>query len=268
MRCEGWVGGGGGVGQWWWVSSFISGKEESLQVEFGQPFSAKLIEIGLNNSFKDTNGKIEGSDDGETWIPLADTINAEESVEFIDERNVRHISFDLDLVGKYRHYRYLSEASSAVWLEYLCFYQTKPPGTLTPCQYSEIPVATITSSLRLAPKNVGNAAPNSWWLSDLASGDPEWLKLSYQQPFVAKKATMIVKQTNQGVSPTLEGSNDGENWEKLAEIEQEESLEEHIDERGFRHFSLTLDNDKPFQYYRFYSKPSSFVWIEYLRFQE
>ena len=263
------------VGQWWWVSgSYLQPKlqkSEWVQLNYTSSFLARQIKIGIDNKFQSEYAIIQGSNDDANWVELAD-LNALDNPEYhIDERNVKHISIVLNQMEHYKQYRFYAETTNPVWLEYLCVYQSDPvPTTDQACEndnaLSNIPSKIITSSSMLAPINIDNKEPKSWWLSELGSGNEEWLQISYQIPFVADRVEIVVKQSSQGETPTIQGSFNGNNWTVITSISPNKYSDEWIDDQGFRHFEISLNNLQGFQYYRYHSKPTSFVWLRYLRF--
>ena len=270
-------------GQWWWVSGADSQsiaqsdlqpnvqKSEWIQLNYNSAFLARQIKIGLDNQFQSEQAIIQGSNDETNWIELVDLNSLNNIEQYVDERNVRHISIELNHGEIYKKYRFYSELTDSIWLEYLCVYQSYPTPEPTKdqvCENSRTPNKTITYNSMLAPGNIDNADPKSWWVSELGSGNEEWLQVSYQLPFVADRVEIVVKKSNQGKAVSLQGSLDGKNWTVIKYLSLNEYSNKLIDEQGFRHLEVILNDQKAFQYYRYHSKPTSFVWLQYLRLFE
>ena len=268
------------AGQWWWVSGFTSQpgsqpnaqtnlpKSEWVQLDYASPFLAQQIKIGISNQFQSTTALIQGSNNGIDWVELADLNTSNNMEDYTDQRNVKHITIELNHSEQYKQYRFYSQPTDSVWLEYMCVFPSPPtpaPATDQTCDNSNTPSTATTSSYRLAPLNIDNPNPTSWWLSELGSGNEEWLQIKYQLPFVAVRVEIVVKQSNQGDSASIQGSTDGTNWEVITTLSSNNCLEERTDEQGFRHCKILLNNEKGFEYYRYHSEPTSFVWLQYFR---
>lgn len=261
--------------QWWWVSASDSDSDEWVALEYSELFVAVQVDIGFSNQYQGKNVVIGVSANGANstdWVKLADVNALDNQQEYIDNRNVRHISFTLNNIEAYKQYRFHSEQTNSVWLEYFCVYQLNSASesiTNQVCENSKTPSKTFTSSLMFAPKNINNSEPKSWWLSELGSGNEEWLQISYQLGFVAKRVEIVVKQSNQGEKPSLQGSNDGIDWvDIVTNLSTNEFPNEWIDEQGFRHFEVMLNNKKGYRFYRYYSAATSLVWLKYLHFSD
>ena len=87
-------------------------------------------------------------------------------------------------------------------------------------------------------------------------------------PVVVKGVEIVIKQFNQGETVSIEGSLGGENWTVITALSLDQYPDEWTDEQGFRHVEIALDNQKSFQYYRYHSMPTSFVWSQYLHFSK
>ncbi|NQZ12357.1 MAG: discoidin domain-containing protein [Algicola sp.] len=264
------------AGQWWWVSASGSGQDEWVQLDYSEAFYPAQIEIGLYQRFGINNPMIQGSHDGEHWEEVATVDNPANVEDYTDERNVRHIRITPDSTLEYQHYRFSArpvESAESVWLEYLCFSQTAIPQSQpqlqpqgTPCENRLEPVSSSASSYRLAAQNIASPEPNSWWVSELASGDEQWISIQYNESFVAKRANLVVKSRYQGKDPTLQGSNDGQVWIPIVKLNPSGYPGESTDEQGFRQLELSLDHGVAYSHYRYHSSPSSFVWLQFLSF--
>lgn len=246
-----------GESHWWWVSDFNSNKEEWLQLNYLEPFVVTQVDIGLNNAYPIRDAQIQGSNDGSVWDDLVDVAskNISDSKQYVE-----HISLSLNSNNPYKYYRLLTQPTEAIWLEYFCLYSSSDTNDF-PCESSELHLNTKASSYKFSAINVNSPEPDTWWVSDLASGKEEWLQVSYNQPVLAKQVSVVIKQDNQGVLPEIQGSNDGDSWEILAPVSMNVYPGEYMDDDGFRHFSIDLDISDGYRHYRYYSKISDFILI-------
>ena len=102
----------------------------------------------------------------------------------------------------------------------------------------------------------------------MAANQPQWLAISYQQEFSAKSASIVVKQSNQGTDVTLQGSNNGQDWDDIVSLDDSPYSVDFVDSRNFRHIQVPLNNNASYSHYRYSSGATSFVWLEYLSFTE
>lgn len=102
----------------YWMSPVNSNKEEWVQLTFDTPFMANQVQIVLNNGRQGSNPKIQGSKDGITWNTLATFIYYNYPN---DDRNFRHITFSFDNTEAFTYYRYHSDPTVYVLIEYLHF---------------------------------------------------------------------------------------------------------------------------------------------------
>jgi len=254
---------------WLWVSGINSQNNEWFQLDFESEFVATGFKIGFSESYSLESAAVEGSNDGVNWINLVNvdsTIAASDSL--VLQRNVRYRVYLFNHQEPYSKYRFVSDPQDAVWLERFCLYEVSIPQNTQACEVSAEPVASSASSYKLGADNVVSADIESWWISDLASGVEEWIQLSYQDGFVATKVAISVHQNNAGDTPQIQASNNGELWKTIATIKSNSYPGEVIDDRLFRHFNLELDNTESFNHYRYYSNPTSFLWLEYLYFYD
>lgn len=258
------------AGQWWWLSAPDRQNPQWVQLDYNNAFLPLQVEIGLNADFQGREGKIQGSNDGDNWVELL-AIDSQAIEDRLDQRNVRHLRFALADTGEYRHYRFFSAPSApaeSVWLEYLCFARSPTPeGITTPCENREVPLSTGASGFGLGAENIANPEQKSGWVSLLASGREEWVAIEYDQPLLAKTASLVVKQAYQGDTPTLQGSNDGQDWTPIHSIKAAQYPAEFTDAQGFRHVEITLEHDQPYRHYRYHALPSAFVWLQSLDFR-
>jgi hypothetical protein len=232
----------------YWMSAVNSGNEEWVTISYPEPFVAKHVSIVLNNGRQGTNPKIQGSTDGVNWINLGN-FNAFDYPN--DSRNFRHIDFVLDNTDSYKYYRYHSDPTVYLLIEYLNIQ----------------PEVSVTSSSQYSffkPENVLSSSNKTSWLSGDNTGNEEWIAISYHEPFVAKHVSIILVNGRQGTNPKIQGSTDGVTWTTLANIN---AFDYPDDSHNCRHINLELDNTNPYKYYRYHSDPTGCVWIIYLNFQ-
>ena len=100
----------------YWMSETNSGNEEWVVLEYDQAFVATSVNIVLNNGRQGSSPTLQGSHDGSDWIELA-SIN---SFDFPnDERNFRHVDLSFSNDQAFKYYRYHSESTVYVLLEYI-----------------------------------------------------------------------------------------------------------------------------------------------------
>lgn len=259
---------------WWWASAVNRGKLESLEFELQQPSKVGAFAIGLSNKYQGKNLQIQGFNEHRQWVNLFYIDH--ESFNVPDLKNVIHhfdtLSADDDI---YSHLRLLSASTTSLWLEYLCVFSENNdlPAFNNHCSSDDeikiITINTTSSSNLLAAKNIiskGNSGKGSWWVSNMATGKDEWLVLEYNQPFIATLMSLTINQHNVGNEVKIQASNDAENWQTLLTITPEYYQYEQPDAQGFITLALPIDNDDSFLFYRYFSKPSAFLWIEHLAF--
>lgn len=239
----------------YWMSEINSGEEEWITISYDQPFVAKSVSIVLNNGRQGTNPVIQGSHDGIIWNKIA-KVNVYDYPN--DDRNFRHINMNLDNDNEYSHYRYHSDPTVYVLIEYLSF--SKNNIVLNPVKEK-----ASSETKPWVAQNVIDSEPRTYWMSEVDSEDPQWITVSYNQPFAAKSATIIIGNGRQGTRPVIQGSTDGINWITLAKVN---SSDYPNDERNFRHVCINFENTKKFNHYRYYSYPTVYVLIEYLEFSD
>jgi hypothetical protein len=258
-------------GQWWWVSAPGVHDPQWVVLEFAEAFVLGKVEFGTSLQFYGHGSEIQGSNDGEQWDELLaiDTVGEDEFS--VDERRVKHFDVALDITTAYKYYRYYSQPSKHIWLEYVCLTHsddvtdTSADFTVA-CLSPQVPVASDSSSMALHAKRIGDPNNNKWWVSQMASGNAEWLAIEYEESFVATRAKIKLKEQNQGTNPVLQGSSDGVSWTQIATISTTAYSGEILDSKGFREFELTFDNAESFIYYRYYTEPTSVAWLAYLSF--
>ncbi len=250
------------TGLWWWVSEFNHNEEQWLQLDYVKPFIATQVKLGLSNAYPIADAKIQGSNDGVTWHDLADVNKSSDTSSAVPP--IEQISLSLDSGNAYRYYRFLAQPTDAIWLEHFCIHEVTSAIDV-PCEEGKAPINAHASSYKFSAENVNNNIPESWWISEIASGKDEWLKIAYKQPFLAKQVLLVVKQNNQGVAPEIQGSSDGVNWKIITLIRDDSYPNEVVDADGFRHISLDLDIEQSYRYFRYLSKSSSFIWLSQWR---
>ncbi|MFT5758707.1 MAG: hypothetical protein ACI9LM_003455 [Alteromonadaceae bacterium] len=261
---------------WWWVSGGNRGKPEWLELELMQPSKVGAFAIGLSNNYQGKNLRIQGFNEQRQWVNLFEFDH--ESFNDPDLKNVIHHSDMLATDGDtYSHLRLLSAPTTSLWLEYLCFFpddidfSINNPSCSSDNKIKVISTNTASSSNLLAPENImkkGVIGKSSWWLSDMATGEDEWLMFEYSQPFMATSMSLTLNQRNVGNEVEIQASNDAENWQTLLNITAEHYQYEEPDVQGFITLAIPLVNNKPFIFYRYFSKPSAFLWIEHLAFEK
>lgn len=254
-------------GQWWWASLENAPLAQWLELDYGSSFAALEINIGRNKDFGGNNSLIQGSPDGENWTTVIELDGTAQPNDWVDERNVKHQRFFFDDSSAYRYYRFYSQPTSIIRLEYFCVKHSIEDSP-DPCPAANAATNIRVSSALLDPRHIADTNNQNGWVSSLASNQDEWLALQYRQAFVATRVSVVVKQTNQGKNPILQGSSDGENWQLLHTLQDESYPGEQLDEQSFRHIELTLDNNQNFAFYRYHAKPSSFVWLAHLSFNQ
>jgi hypothetical protein len=250
------------TGHWWWVSEFNRNEAQWLQLDYAKPFIATQVELGLSNAYPITDAKIQGSNDGTTWHDLADVNELSDTSSAVPP--IEQISLSLNSGNAYRYYRFLAQPTNEIWLEHFCMRELAS-ATNIPCEESKLPINAHASSYKFSAENVNNNIPESWWISEIASGKDEWLQISYKKLFFAKQVSLVVKQKNQGVAPEIQGSSDGMNWQTITLIREDSYPNETVDADGFRHISLNLNTNQSYRYFRYISKSSSFIWLSQWR---
>jgi hypothetical protein len=100
----------------YWMSETNTGNEEWVELVYSQAFVATSVTIVLNNGRQGSNPTLQGSHDGLNWVELT-KIN---SFEFPnDDRNFRHVDITFDNDQAFKHYRYHSDSTVYVLLEYI-----------------------------------------------------------------------------------------------------------------------------------------------------
>ncbi|SFD63395.1 discoidin domain-containing protein [Pseudoalteromonas denitrificans] len=128
-----------------------------------------------------------------------------------------------------------------------------------------IVVETLASSNNAGwiAQNIVDSTSQTYWMSEINSGNQEWIELKYDKAFAANHVSIVLNNGRQGNTPKIQASTDGEHWVDLATI----NIFEHPnDEDNFRHISFYFDNNQMYQHYRYVSDPTVFLLLNYLEF--
>ncbi|MDD9943516.1 MAG: discoidin domain-containing protein [Myxococcales bacterium] len=139
--------------------------------------------------------------------------------------------------------------------------------TLGDPRCSEAPPITVRATSVTAPwvpENALDPARRTYWMSDINSGNEEWVELTYGEGFVATSVQIILGNGRDGAWPTVQGSMDGKSWDELASVH---AYSYPLDEHNLRHIAFDFENTKAYRYYRYHSHPSVYVLLQYLNFQ-
>lgn len=254
------------TGQWQWVSAQrISDEptEQWLQLNYSEAFTPSQLAVGIDANVNLEQASLQALDDNNQWQQLA-LLNPLTGVR-TDERQVKHTLLSLNVNQSYQSFRLVFPTNESVKLEYACLKTTVGDYG---CQSANVVQSYQASSSKLDPNLTTNPQSGTWWISQMAANQPQWLEISYQLAFNATSASIVVKQANQGNDVVLQGSNDGQDWQDITSIGDGPYSVDFIDSRNFRHIEVPLSSSSGYSYYRYYSSPSSFVWLEYLSFNE
>ena len=237
----------------YWMSNVNSGVPEWVELEYDRAFAAKNVTIVLNNGRQGSYPEIQGSNDGVTWTSLS-TFNAFDYPN--DDQNFRHINFNIDNNQAYSHYRYHSDPTVYVLLNFIQFNEQLPEGK--PVVVSQ-KASSTTEPWKAS--NVVDATEGSYWMSAVNAPEAQWIELGYNRAFTATKANIVLNNGRQGSSPRLQGSNNGRDWVDVATFN---AFDYPNDARNFRHIEFSFTNDQAFNRYRYYSDPTVYLLLEYL----
>jgi hypothetical protein len=127
-------------------------------------------------------------------------------------------------------------------------------------------VVSVTASSETQPwvaRNILDTAPRTYWMSAIDSGRDEWVQTTYASPWVANHASIVLNNGREGVSPVLEGSNDGVTWTRLSSFN---AFDYPNDAENFRHVEVSFVNFTAYRIYRYHSMPSPYVLLNSLLF--
>lgn len=260
-------------GQWQWVSEQGSSDEQGnsdeqwLQLHYSDAVNPSQLAFGIDANINLEQAKLQALDGNNQWQQLA-LLNPLTST-MTDERQVKHGLVRLDLNQSYQNFRLLfpsnESSNDSIRLEYACLKTTISDfgcGSALPA------LSYQTSSSKLNPNFATNPQNGKWWISQMATNQPQWLAISYQQSLIASSAYIVVKQSNQGQDVVLQGSNNGQDWQDITSITDGPYPVDFVDSRNFRHIEVPFGNTPSFRHYRYHSSATSFVWLEYLSFKQ
>ncbi len=253
---------------WWWVSEFNTGRNEWIALDFTSPVNTGFMKLGIDGVLQGYNLTLQGKrDQSVNWESISTEISSYlEEHGTTDEKNVVSLSWQLPERQDYTALRLLSPPTNAIWLEYLCFYAEAPPeNDVCTGDAHHQPDKVSVSSLRFMAEHVTNPTSSQFWVSSMASGKAEWLDVHYFQPFAADSVEITANVNYMGESPVIQGYSDTGDWQTLLTLDLA-SLSEQADDQGFVAVSLPLASNPGFKRYRYYSEPTSFVWIKSLIF--
>lgn len=99
----------------YWMSAIDSGNPEWVELQFNTAITINYLTIVLNNGRQGTNPVVQGSSDGRTWTTL---VSIDAFAFPNDEDNFRHIEIRSSTSWLYTYYRYYSDPSPYVLLNY------------------------------------------------------------------------------------------------------------------------------------------------------
>lgn len=111
--------------------------------------------------------------------------------------------------------------------------------------------------------NVEDSTYFTFWMSEVNSGNEEWVQISYPTAFFASRTSIVLNNGRQGTNPWLQASHDGQSWVNLATFNY---WEYPNDENNMRHIDRSLNNDQAYRHYRYHSNSTVYVLLQYLGF--
>ncbi|MCY7296509.1 hypothetical protein [Alteromonas sp. a30] len=249
---------------WWWVSRANSINNEWIQFTYDQPVALSAMLFAIDKDRGGNNLALQGRNSNDAvWtnieLNLSDIVVSQ---SMTDEKNVVHVRYSFSqeqqALGRFERFRLLSSPTNALWLEYLCF------GTFSAeddcfSGVANPPSSVTVSSLWFDASNVANA--NTSWISRMISEQSEWLQITYSEPVRASAINVVAKAEFLGEKPEIQARNDNEQWQTLLQLNVGQ-LQESADEDGVVRAQIPLPTTQAFSEYRYYSQPTTFVWIQ------
>lgn len=255
---------------WWWFSKTESTHNEWIQFDFDDPIQPSYMGLGMNKQFQGYNLRLQGRNlEDAIWTDINDTISAYIKTHGVtDEKNTTSVVAPLTMDEPYTSFRLLSPPTNAIRLEYICLY-SEQPSEEDSCAMTErlTPDSVSVSSSHFSPDNTLEKASTTPWISALATQEIQWLTIKYFESFIATELNLKANALYLGASPEIQGLDENEEWQTLMALNVN-ILQEQADDAGFISVTLPITNTQAYQQYRYFSEPTSFIWIESLELVE
>lgn len=253
---------------WWWVSRSDSVTNEWIQFDFAEPVLPEVLLIGLDKDRAGHNLILQARNPEDIgWTDLETALS-----EFVknkgetDLKNVLEAVYPVAQEKSFSSYRIISSPTNSLWLEYLCFFQEYPVDDEDCFSNRRMaPIQVEVSSLWFAPDNV--FVESDSWISSMASGKAEWLQMEYSKPFAPESVDIKAKVEFLGEQPEIQGLTGEGEWQTIVALDRDDLLAQ-ADEKGFVAVNLPLTLSQPYQVFRYYSQPTTFIWLQSLKFNQ
>ena len=251
---------------WWWVSRADTTSNEWIQFDFAEPVAPSQVLLAIDKDRSGNNLILQGrNQDDAVWTQIeSDLSDVIAATGETDIKNVQHarliFSESQRNLGAFQHYRLVSSPSKSLWLEYLCFGDFSSSDDCFSGQ--AMPVQSVSvSSLWFGANNV--ALNTESWISRMASGTQEWLQFSFSEPVQVSQLGLVANAEFLGESPEIQGQDNTGQWHTVLALNTPE-LQAQANESGVVDVVLPVPSAEPYQAYRYYSQPTTFVWIQAL----
>jgi hypothetical protein len=130
-----------------------------------------------------------------------------------------------------------------------------------------MPQAATSSSIT-GGWSAGQAAASdqAGWMSELDSGNPEWLQYDFGTPMVLTQVHAYAVMGRHGVHPVIQGSNDGITWTELVALGNGAGPGA-APWHGYGSMSEPIVTSTAYRYARLYSEPAPFIYYSWLAFE-
>jgi len=127
--------------------------------------------------------------------------------------------------------------------------------------------AAATSSSITGGWSAGQAVASdqAGWMSELDSGNPEWLQYDFGTPVVLTRVHAYAVMGRAGTHPVIQGSNDGITWTELVALGNDGVGEAPW--HGYGSMSEPITSSTAYRYARLYSETAPFIYYSWLAFE-
>lgn len=152
-----------------------------------------------------------------------------------------------------------------------CSYEARPSSIRVTCESGvrDVDVVQLTPVLASASSILDGSSPaqalwsdQAGWMSEIDSGNPEWLRYDFGAAVVLTRVRAYMVD---GVSPMIQGSNDGETWTDIQAL-GEGSTFAAGPWRLYASVDAAISTTSAYRYVRMYSEPTPFLYYAWLAF--
>jgi len=141
---------------------------------------------------------------------------------------------------------------------------TENPTTLPAANCPDIvsfDASSTTNSWKA--ENVADSGTNTFWMSGISTGNPEWVSFEYNQMTVLTSVEIQFVNGRQGSSPVFQGSNDASNWDDIIDVTGASQCPMVANNQ--RKCQFAIASTQAYKFYRYYSSAiSSYVLLNHI----